>query len=126
MIESARDDKPLRLPDNGQDLLRLVRLQSRRAALEGLRDGVKAAGAAGLSAAHIDALGGATAFLDRIEAAAEGMKPDQLRLLDWEAIVIKARVLVQATVEDTRASLLDKLNGLVRAGAAALRREDAP
>ena len=125
MIESARDDKPLRLPDSGPDLLRLARLESRRAALEGLRNGVKVAGAAGLSAAHIDALGGATAFLDRIEAAAEGMKPDQLRRLDWEATVIEARVLVQAAVENTRASLLDKLNGLVRAGGAALRREDA-
>ena len=113
-------------PTAAHDLLRLARLESRRAALEGLRNGVKAAGAAGLSAAHIDALGGATAFLDRIEAAAEGMKPDQLRRLDWEAMVIEARVLVQAAVENTLASLLDKLNGLVRAGAAALRREDAP
>ncbi len=126
MIESARDDKPLRLPDSSPDLLRLTHLLSRRAALEGLRDGVKVAGAAGLSAAHIDALGGETALLDRIEAAAEGMKHDQLRRLDWEAMVVEARVLVQTAVENTRASLLDKLNGLVRAGAAAMRSEDAP
>ena len=58
MIESERNGKPVKWPDDGPDLFRLARLSSRRAALEELRDGVRAAGAAGLTAAHVDFLGG--------------------------------------------------------------------
>ena len=64
---------------------------------------------AGLTAAHVEALGGETAILDNFESATERMKPDQLRGLDWPKLVVEARVHVQKDAEATRERLFKRV-----------------
>ena len=98
---------------SGPALLLMARLDSRRAAVEGLLAGFRTAGAAGLSGVHLEALGGISKLADRVELACASLPSDQVRALDWHQLQVEARVVVQRELDKGTNASLEGIGGLI-------------
>ena len=94
-------------------LLVMARLDSRRAAVEGLLAGFRTAGAAGLSGVHLEALGGISKLADRVELASASLPSNKLRALDWHQLQVEARVVVQRELDKGSSASLEGIGGLI-------------